>query len=184
MWKDIENFEGLYKINEDGDILNCRTNQLLSPYITNKGYKVIDLSKENKKHKFLVHRLVAMTFIPNPNNFPVVLHKDNVKLNTNVNNLSWGTYSENNAQAIHDKLNRVPKPDNTRYYDVYDPNNPENVTVFKSINAIMEANGSDLSKSAYGNYINRGTPISYGKYAGYKIRPSKVTCPIWFKEFY
>ncbi len=184
MWKDIESFEGLYKINEYGDVMRCDTNQILSPYINNKGYKCVDLSKNNVRSKHLIHRLVAQAFVPNPEGYPIVLHKDNIKTNTHYTNLKWGTYSENNAQAIHDQLNRVPKPDNTKFYEVYNPNNPEDKVVFQSLKAVISANECELSESAYRNYIFRDTPISYGKYKGYKIRVSKVTCPIWFKEFY
>ena len=79
---------------------------------------MVDLHYNGTRKRFYVHRLVAEYFIPNNNNFPIVMHKDNNKLNCNVNNLKWGSYSENNAQAIYDGLNKIPKPDNRKLYIV------------------------------------------------------------------
>lgn len=69
----------------------------------NHGYPVIILwdGDGNSKH-FKVHRLVAKTYIPNPENKPCVCHKDNNRANNSVDNLYWGTYKENNKQCISD----------------------------------------------------------------------------------
>ena len=58
-------------------------------------YLRVTLYNDGIKKTFLVHRLVADTFIPNPNNFPMVLHKDDNPLNNNVDNLMWGTPLDN-----------------------------------------------------------------------------------------
>ena len=84
MWKYISKD---YIINEYGIIKNCKTNHILSPYINNRGYKIIDLSINHQRQKYLVHRLVALCFIPNPYNYPIVLHIDNNKLNCYYQNL-------------------------------------------------------------------------------------------------
>ena len=170
MWKNIVGFEDNYMINEDGNIINKKTNKYLHPYITNKGYKVIDLYKNNKKHKFLVHRLVAINFIPNPNSLPVVCHLDNIKLNTNVNNLKWGTYSENNAQAIRDGLNKVPRPDSRVFYSIY--NKDTNDCVY--CHGAKEAtNKLCCTESVFRNTLFRKQKIKNGPYAGYNIKKLK-----------
>lgn len=61
----------------------------------------------NKQRR--VHILLAETFLPNPNNYPVVMHKDNNKENNNLDNLKWGTISENTQQAVDDGLCRNDK---------------------------------------------------------------------------
>lgn len=84
-----------YEIDTEGNIYNLNTKKYLKGSIGEHGYKYYRLSKEGKKKMFYAHRLVAETFIPNENNLPVVNHIDGNKLNNNVNNLEWVTYSEN-----------------------------------------------------------------------------------------
>ena len=67
----------------------------MKPTINKIGYQVISLRKNKKKIQFKIHRLVAMAFIFNQNNFPFVCHKDGNKLNNHVNNLYWGTVMTN-----------------------------------------------------------------------------------------
>ena len=64
----------------------------------------IGLPKDNKWKPCKVHRLVAMTYLPNPHNYPVVRHLDNNKLNNHVSNLEWCTYKTNSQQAHADGL--------------------------------------------------------------------------------
>lgn len=66
----------------------------------NHGYKRIALWKDGQSKKFRISRLVAIHFIDNPNNLPVVNHKDGDKLNNNVSNLEWCTISENTKHAF------------------------------------------------------------------------------------
>lgn len=69
------------------------------------GYLYCGINKVNgRRVSCRVNRLVANTFIPNPENYPVVIHKDNNKANNNVDNLKWGTVSENTKQAFDDGL--------------------------------------------------------------------------------
>lgn len=178
MWKNIFGFEGIYKISEYGDILNIISNKILSPYINNKGYKMIDLNKNGTRYRYLIHRLVAIHFVPNPYNLPIVLHKDNVKLNIHYSNLKWGTYSENNAQSIRDGLNFVPIPDNRKYYEIYGEN--ERVFCFGANEVLNKLEyGSD---SVVRNLLHRHDTISKGPYKGYKVRKTQIICPIIFLD--
>jgi len=69
------------------------------------GYKYCGIRYKNGKViSKRVHRLVAEAFIPNPNNYPIVMHKDNNKKNNHISNLKWGTVSNNTQQAVDDKL--------------------------------------------------------------------------------
>ena len=107
IWKDIEYYEGIYQVSNLGNIRSLtrkvktfngfRTSkgQILKPIKTKNGYCRIDLRLNQKHNYFLIHRLVAQTFIPNPNNYPCINHKDNNPLNNNVNNLEWCTQSYN-----------------------------------------------------------------------------------------
>ncbi len=100
IWKDIKNYEEKYQISNLGNIKSMnydktKREKLLKPNISNRGYKYINLCKNGKATKKYIHRLVAETFIPNFNNYPVVNHKDNNTLNNNANNLEWCTQSYN-----------------------------------------------------------------------------------------
>lgn len=69
------------------------------------GYKYCGINYRNGRHiSKRVHRLVAEAFIPNPNSYPIVMHRDNNKKNNVVDNLKWGTVSENTQQAVDDGL--------------------------------------------------------------------------------
>lgn len=90
----IENYPN-YTISDKGKIVNTNTNKELKPYIRKDGYVVATLSKGGKKYKCYLHRLVAETFIPNPDNLPQVNHIDEDKTNNCVENLEWITPKDN-----------------------------------------------------------------------------------------
>lgn len=98
-FKPIINYDS-YLIYENGDVKNLNTNKMLKGSISENGYKYYRLSHNNEKKMFYAHRLVAEHFLENPNNLPVVNHKDGNKLNNEVSNLEWVSYSEN-AQHAH-----------------------------------------------------------------------------------
>ena len=88
-WVDIEGYFP-YKINRNGDIINSITNKLKHKSLVRDRYMV----SLNGKSLY-VHRLVAQTFIPNPNNYTVVNHIDEDSLNNHVDNLEWCTQKHN-----------------------------------------------------------------------------------------
>lgn len=96
IWKDIKGYEGLYKISNFGNVksLNIKRNKKLS--MNRCGYLFVNLSKNDVRKNFLVHRLVAAAFIENPENLPCVNHIDEDKTNNCVNNLEWCSYEYNN----------------------------------------------------------------------------------------
>lgn len=109
VWKDIPGFEGYYEASTLGyirskerlvkykkDGVRIMKSHILKPKIMNKGYYEVILSKNNKQHSYRLHRLIATTFIPNPNNLPYINHIDENKLNNSVSNLEWCTPKYNN----------------------------------------------------------------------------------------
>lgn len=103
----IDNIETDYDINELGEIYSHKTNKILTGTVYNTGYKMVRLTIEGKKKGYAIHRLVAQTFIPNPDNLPVVNHKDGNKLNNHMNNLEWVSQSKNRQHAIQTKISKL-----------------------------------------------------------------------------
>lgn len=91
----INNQETDYSITENGEIRNDKTGKTVSGTFLSCEYRKVSLTINGVIKTFMVHRLVAETFIKNPKNYPVVHHIDGNKLNNNINNLKWVTYQEN-----------------------------------------------------------------------------------------
>ena len=101
-WKEIKGFNGKYYISVNGEIYSVPAKRILKTCVSNKGYELVCLkSPDGKRKQYTVHRLVALTFVPNPENFPLVNHKDENKLNNKAENLEWCTYSYNNTYGEH-----------------------------------------------------------------------------------
>lgn len=122
IWKNIPNYEGLYQISNLGRIKTLERIVKIhhgyykhieekiidvSKRTNNAGYLYINLWKNGKQKNFRIHRLVAEVFLKNPNNYKCVNHKDNNKLNNNVENLEWCTQSYNIKYA-YKKGNKEP----------------------------------------------------------------------------
>lgn len=117
IWKDVARFEGLYQVSNFGNVRSVtrfitrsdrktylKKGKQLKSFVTNKGYEYVMLNDFNsKQHLKTVHRLVAQAFIPNPDNLPVVNHKDENKLNNAASNLEWCTHAYNN---VYNGVNR------------------------------------------------------------------------------
>ena len=91
IYKDIEGYEQLYQISNLGNVKSFQTGKekILKPNKTKKGYLRIELWKQGKYKKYLVHRLVAQHFIDNPNNYEQINHRDEDKTNNCVSNLEY-----------------------------------------------------------------------------------------------
>jgi hypothetical protein len=90
-----------YIINKDGTIFSKKTKANMKPWVINSGYAVIALWDDDlTKHKFLVHRLIAMEYLDNPNNLETVNHKNGNRLDNRIENLEWSSMSEQHKHAF------------------------------------------------------------------------------------
>jgi hypothetical protein len=90
----IHDFQN-YLIYDDGKVFSKNTNKLLRPFKDNGGYHCIDLCKDGKRKTHRIHRLIAIHFIPNPDNLPQVDHINRDKSYNTVQNLRWSSPVDN-----------------------------------------------------------------------------------------
>lgn len=115
-WRDIEGYEGIYQISNYGRVkavdrlindsygrIWLRKGQIRSTHIDRFGYEKVILCKNNTQKHFFIHRLVAMAFVSNPDNFPLINHIDEDKLNNRVENLEWCTPRYNSNYGSRNK---------------------------------------------------------------------------------
>lgn len=94
-WKDIKDYEGMYQVSNLGRVKSLKKNIILKMNKCSSGYYNVSFWKNGKEKKKLIHRLVAEAFLDNPDNLPVINHKDENKTNNSVENLEWCTYYYN-----------------------------------------------------------------------------------------
>lgn len=101
-----------YEVSNLGNIRHVSSNKLRKPAKNNKGYQLVCLYQNNKVKGYLLHRLVALAFIPNIDNKPEVNHLDGNKENNVVTNLEWSTRTDNLRHAIDTGLQDVARGSN------------------------------------------------------------------------
>lgn len=112
-WRDIEGYGGAYQISNLGRVKTFKkhgpkTDGFKKPQLTYKGYHKLALRDGVSRKHFFVHQLVARAFIPNPENKPMINHKNGIKTDNRAENLEWSTNSENQIHAYRNGLNRTP----------------------------------------------------------------------------
>ncbi len=149
LWKAVKGYEGLYEVSntgkvrsidrtiigKDGKAKKIKGKELFFTVskLDEKAHlprASVQLWKNNNSKLVLVHRLVALAFIPNPQNKETVNHIDGNPLNNNVGNLEWATYSENNLHAYKIGLHspsRNMNPSNSRKVLAYNPETGEEI---------------------------------------------------------
>ena len=108
IWKDVEGFEGLYRVSNEGVLITTprqgTKGGVVKRYKMKHGYEEYHLYKNDKLHHEYVHRLLAKYFIPNPENKPHVNHIDGNPMNNSLDNLEWVTHLENVQHAVRTGL--------------------------------------------------------------------------------
>lgn len=174
IWKEIPNYEGYFEVSTLGNfrskdrIIKYKQSgtrnypgKLLKVEVMQDGYSRIVLMKESVKKRYMCHRLVAETYIPNPNNKPYVNHIDGNRSNNCVENLEWCTQSENERHSI-DELGKSMKgkttPKSVRCI--------ENGTIYKSMSEAVRFIGKPscvegLHKAINANRLYHGYTFEF-----------------------
>ena len=109
IWKDIKDYEGLYQVSNMGRVKSLERTvwngrgyriipeKILKGLDNGYGYLFVILCKEGKDKNCRINRLVAQAFLPNPDNLPIINHKDEDKYNNHMDNLEWCSHSYNNT---------------------------------------------------------------------------------------
>lgn len=151
IWKDIDDYEGIYQVSNFGRLKRLERNvvvnsskayirhlkeMILSPTKDKDGYLIANLGKEKRR----LGRVVAQAFIPNPNNYEQVNHINGIKEDNSANNLEWCTNIYNQEHAYRIGLKK------TRLFAKIDKQSNKIVRIFKSLNdVILHTQNSDPS---------------------------------------
>ena len=104
-WREVKEYAN-YEVNQFGEIRHKKRKKILKPRSNNGGYQYVNFKINGKNTNFAVHRIVANAFIPNPNGYTEVNHKDYDKTNNYVNNLEWVSSSQNKQHSYLKKENK------------------------------------------------------------------------------
>lgn len=114
IWRVVNFADARYLVSNRGKIMNSITNKILKPNDVHHGYLQVTLCFNNYRRSYLVHRLVAFSFIDNPRNLQQLNHLDRDKANNNDWNLEWVTPSEN-VQHSYDSGREMPSKKGRKY---------------------------------------------------------------------
>lgn len=182
IWKDIPGYEGYYQISTFGNVKSidrtvkqvCGKNPskyqynhyksvLLKPFYRKDGYIEVSLCKNKKYKKYLIHRLMGITFLENKYNYPEINHKDENKQNNNLSNLEWCTskYNTNYGTKIQRVVEQLGKM--IYEYDIHD----NLINCYKSITLASKSTGIHYKKLYRrintGKYLNNLCWYDYKK---------------------
>lgn len=158
----INDYEN-YEINKEGNIFSLKRDKYLKYSIQKSGYKYVYLCKNGKQKAFLLHRLIALNFLPNPENLPEINHIDGNKLNNDLNNLEWVTRSQNQKHAYLNKLNHCNyggEHHNSKKVGQY----TKSGVLIKTWNSVIEAANNILNVSKCIQRVCRNERKSYNKF--------------------
>ena len=155
-----ELFFKYYEITKEGVVINLKTNRKYKGKIGNNGYLTFHTKRNNKCYTYSIHRLLAIKYIPNPNNYPVINHIDGNKLNNSIDNLEWCTHSHNTKEAV--RLGLMNYSNNCGPCKKVIQINKDTKEIIKIYNSIIEAskelkiNRTGISNCCSGRYKTSG----------------------------
>lgn len=146
LWLDIKNYEGLYKISNFGNIINCRYYPTIKKMKLSLGkngyYKISLVDKKNQSKTFTVHKLLIDNFIDNPLNLPCINHKDENRLKNVIDNLERCDHKYNSNYGTCIEKHTIKRSKSIESYNLIDN---KTIKKFKSINDASRITGLSIS---------------------------------------
>lgn len=166
---DLGGYETKYSVSSDGRIWSEYLQDFLKPYYSKGGYMRVKVNFGDRNKKFMVHRLVAMAFVsnPNPERFTQVDHIDCNRTNNCANNLRWVTPKENTYHAIELGNRDWYK---YRFISTFTGETLE----FSNANKACKYFGGTYQIGTINKYANTGSPVKSGNFAGWIIEKERV----------
>lgn len=189
IWKPIEGFEGLYEVSNFGRVKSLERNvragrnyglktlkeRILIPHTQKTGRLLVVLCKDGKIYARTIHRLVAIAFIQNPENKPVVDHIDTNPANNRVDNLRWCTQKENCNNEISRKHNSESKKGHPCYYKGHSEETRRKISESHKGKRLSEEHKRSLSESHKGIFLGKPNELLKGKH--WKVEGGKR---VWY----
>ena len=159
--KDIPGYEGMYAVSKQGDVYSYKTNKIFSPSKTKDGYLKVALRAGGKAYYYRVHKLVAMTYLDNPDNLSEINHKDFNRQNNNIENLEWISHEDN---MLYSKIQNRFKSDKPlrKAYIFTNIHNGESFTILGIKNVAKHFGFKDNSIKALKDHVNTGEYVKSG----------------------
>ena len=177
-WKEIENTNGRYLVSDDGRVFSVLSNRIIKQQLNNTGYYRVELNINGVVKRLLVHRIVAKAFIPNPNNYEYVNHKDENPKNNHVDNLEWCTqkYNANYGTCIQRRVLHT-------HYKTGSENHQSKEVFQFDLNGNFIAHYESANKAAVALDLSRKSIAkarsgTLKQYAGYVWCPTKEFKPV------
>lgn len=172
IFRDIPEFKGLYMVSNYGRVIGlprvtiCKNgqtrkckSQIIKPTLTGHGYYKVSLQKNRKRYQKKVHRLVAEAFIPNPNNYSQVNHKDEDKTDNCVDNLEWCTNKYNHNYGTRNiRQGETLKKQFNKKTEIYNPETKEN-KIFssrKEVSFFLKSKSGNVTRAIKKGYKCNG----------------------------
>lgn len=158
-WRDIEGYEGLYQVSNEGNVRSLKTEEvIMNPVRQESGHLFVYFYKNGIGEPHYVHRLVAQAFIPNHNNYDVVHHKNENPEDNRVENLEW------TSRGRHNEIHKSK----TVYQYTLDG---ELVAIYESARDAarkLSLNFSAIGHCCNGGFYRNGKWVNFKLYKGYK----------------
>ena len=186
-WRNIEEYEGLYQVSDEGRVKSLHREivykdgrkkvieeRILHNILSDLGYYHVMLSKDGSPKRYKVHRLVAKAFIPNPNNLPIINHKDENPKNNLVENLEWCDQNYNvhyGTMIERGRKKQLNREDKSKPLDKIDMTTGEILESFKSASEVERNNPqfktSSVSRCCRGGQYLNGKWQTISDYKGF-----------------